>query len=418
MYLYNPLCEYLFTEFYCRDYEKTFIEICDSNINISGEFEVMRTYLYRGMYYFGVHEFEKAYKDFKIMKEMSEEPWNKYKACYWIAFTLGALEWDEQIFLELPEIIREFPDESETPLIKKEYASAQIRYGYKTNNIDLINKGRELLEEILSKPNYMVKWFKDEFVFYIAKSYDYEYKITGNSASVEKAIEKYKEYFNVAEENYSYGYYDNALNNIAEIEIKAGNFDKAAEYLKKALNRNGVISEFDYYENDYENLIDDIRSNLEKCFSIKINPVIEEMEEGDHQLLTAELKDKYGNSLENGTYNIVEWKWKAVGSQDTEYELTVSEQSSDKADLYLKKGNFMDIIVTAECNFELLSENNRGDIFISKVIAVEGDNQVPIMIVNEDDRRIKNIPMINPHNLEGVGMGERCLKTILFSKCI
>ena len=28
------------------------------------------------------------------------------------------------------------------------------------------------------------------------------------------------------------------------------------------------------------------------------------------------------------------------------------------------------------------------------------------MIVNEDDRRIKNIPMINPHNLEGIGMGE------------
>jgi hypothetical protein len=25
---------------------------------------------------------------------------------------------------------------------------------------------------------------------------------------------------------------------------------------------------------------------------------------------------------------------------------------------------------------------------------------------DEEERRIKNIPMINPHNLEGVGMGE------------
>ncbi|MCK9477586.1 MAG: hypothetical protein M0R46_16850 [Candidatus Muirbacterium halophilum] len=43
---------------------------------------------------------------------------------------------------------------------------------------------------------------------------------------------------------------------------------------------------------------------------------------------------------------------------------------------------------------------------VSREFSIEGDNQVPIMIVNEDDRRIKNIPMINPHNLEGVGMGE------------
>ncbi|MCK9476734.1 MAG: hypothetical protein M0R46_12485, partial [Candidatus Muirbacterium halophilum] len=399
MYLYNPLCEYLYIELYCKDYEKTFIEICDFNINMSEEYEIMRTHLYRGMYFFSTWKFEMAYKDFKKMQEISKDSWDKYKASYWIAFTLGALEWDEQIFLELPEIIKEFPNESETPIIKKEYASAQIRYGFKTNNIDLVRKGREFLEEILSKPNYMVNWFKDEFIFYIAKSYDFEYKITGNSALVEKAIEKYKEYFNVAEENYSYGYYDIALNNIAEIEIKAGNFDKASEYLKKALNRNGVIREFDYYEKNYDTLIEDIRANLEKCFSIQINPIIEDMKEGDHQLLIAELKDKYGNSLENGSYNIVEWKWRAVGSQDTEYELTVNEQNSDKATLYLKKGNFMDIIVTAECNFELLSENNRGDIFISKVIAIEGDNQVPIMIVNEDDRRIKNIPILKNENL-------------------
>ncbi|MCK9225828.1 MAG: hypothetical protein M0R46_15300 [Candidatus Muirbacterium halophilum] len=43
---------------------------------------------------------------------------------------------------------------------------------------------------------------------------------------------------------------------------------------------------------------------------------------------------------------------------------------------------------------------------VSREFSIEGDNQVPITIVNENDRRIKNIPMINPHNLEGVGMGE------------
>ncbi|MCK9226080.1 MAG: hypothetical protein M0Q02_13475 [Candidatus Muirbacterium halophilum] len=43
---------------------------------------------------------------------------------------------------------------------------------------------------------------------------------------------------------------------------------------------------------------------------------------------------------------------------------------------------------------------------LKALYSIEGDNQVPITIVNEEDRRIKNIPMINPHNLEGVGMGE------------
>ena len=48
---------------------------------------------------------------------------------------------------------------------------------------------------------------------------------------------------------------------------------------------------------------------------------------------------------------------------------------------------------------------------VSREFTLEGDNQVPIMIVNEEDRRIKNIPMINPHNLEGIGMGENFLRS-------
>ena len=73
-------------------------------------------------------------------------------------------------------------------------------------------------------------------------------------------------------------------------------------------------------------------------------------------------------------------------------------------DFTLYKGNFMDIIVTAKVDFAV-SERS-GSRTVSREFSLEGDNQVPIMIVNEDDRRIKNIPMINPHNLEGVGMGE------------
>ena len=57
-------------------------------------------------------------------------------------------------------------------------------------------------------------------------------------------------------------------------------------------------------------------------------------------------------------------------------------------------------------NSEGVKEGSAQTRVVSREFSLEGDNQVPIMIVNEDDRRIKNIPMINPHNLEGVGMGE------------
>ncbi|MCK9477582.1 MAG: hypothetical protein M0R46_16830 [Candidatus Muirbacterium halophilum] len=78
--------------------------------------------------------------------------------------------------------------------------------------------------------------------------------------------------------------------------------------------------------------------------------------------------------------------------------------NSTQADFTLYKGDFMDIIVTAKVDFSVAERS--GSRTVSREFSIEGDNQVPIMIVNEDDRRIKNIPMINPHNLEGVGMGE------------
>ena len=38
-------------------------------------------------------------------------------------------------------------------------------------------------------------------------------------------------------------------------------------------------------------------------------------------------------------------------------------------------------------------------------VELTGQNEVPIMIVNEKGERINEIPPINPYNLEGVGMG-------------
>ena len=78
----------------------------------------------------------------------------------------------------------------------------------------------------------------------------------------------------------------------------------------------------------------------------------------------------------------------------------------------------MDIIVTAKVDFSVaenrwvrlnsvgVKEGSAQTRVVPREFSLEGDNQVPIMIVNEDDRRIKKISSINPSNIDGIGLGE------------
>ncbi|MCK9477162.1 MAG: hypothetical protein M0R46_14655 [Candidatus Muirbacterium halophilum] len=82
----------------------------------------------------------------------------------------------------------------------------------------------------------------------------------------------------------------------------------------------------------------------------------------------------------------------------------------------------MDIIVKAKVDFSVAERS--GSRTVSREFSIEGDNQVPIMIVNEEDRRIKRIPLVDGSQIRnnwGSQLGVRPVQTVekcsfLFSK--
>ena len=64
----------------------------------------------------------------------------------------------------------------------------------------------------------------------------------------------------------------------------------------------------------------------------------------------------------------------------------------------------MEPIITAKVSFDVKETRGMNRI-VSRTVELTGQNEVPIMIVNEKGERINEIPPINPYNLEGVGMG-------------
>ncbi|MCK9477824.1 MAG: hypothetical protein M0R46_18065 [Candidatus Muirbacterium halophilum] len=77
----------------------------------------------------------------------------------------------------------------------------------------------------------------------------------------------------------------------------------------------------------------------------------------------------------------------------------------------------MDIIVTAKVDFSVaekrwvrlnsagVKESSAQTRVVSREFSIEGDNQVPIMIVNEDDRRINRLSFIYADDLDGASKG-------------
>ncbi|MCK9476420.1 MAG: hypothetical protein M0R46_10890, partial [Candidatus Muirbacterium halophilum] len=152
--------------------------------------------------------------------------------------------------------------------------------------------------------------------------------------------------------------------------------------------------------------------------NVKIEPVIEEMKEGVKKRLTASLVYKDGTPVDMTGLENIQWNWSITGNEDDDYAIEPIRTNSTQADFTLYKGNFMDIIVSAKVDFSVaekrwvrlnsagVKESSAQTRVVSREFSIEGDNQVPIMIVNEDDRRIKNIPMINPDDLEGITSGD------------
>ncbi|MCK9477801.1 MAG: tetratricopeptide repeat protein, partial [Candidatus Muirbacterium halophilum] len=203
-----------------------------------------------------------------------------------------------------------------------------------------------------------------------------------------------------------------AYQELVEIYKKTDNYSKADEMLKKVL---GAYYDSGYYYND--DFVKKAKEIYINTIKVQIEPVIEEMKEGVKKRLTASLVYKDGNPVNMSGLENIQWNWSITGNNDDSYTIEPVRNNSTQADFTLYKGNFMDIIVTAKVDFSVaekrwvrlnsagVKESSAQTRVVSREFSIEGDNQVPITIVNEDDRRIKRIPLVDGSKIKGVKAG-------------
>ncbi|MDD5091933.1 MAG: hypothetical protein PHQ23_13585 [Candidatus Wallbacteria bacterium] len=89
-----------------------------------------------------------------------------------------------------------------------------------------------------------------------------------------------------------------------------------------------------------------------------------------------------------------DWKWECTGTQGVDFNL---DPMGNEARYTHLSGDFMDRIITAKCKIDAgIFTGKRSGKAVDRFVWVEGDNQVPVCLVNEDGRRIKTIPIVNP----------------------
>ena len=230
-----------------------------------------------------------------------------------------------------------------------------------------------------------------------------------NDSYIQEAKQKLEEYKAYAiDDDYFYGlnqadyYYQNTL-----LDIKSNNVEDAVFFITRYLDFLKEIHLYYYETLNKKERIEYVQDYLKSLFKVEVDPVIESMEPGETVTLTAKLVDKDGNEFTlPDSLEVGEFTWEGTANPSYDYTLAVHENDSSKAEFTLVEGDFMDIIITAKVkiNFKELQERY-ASVEIPQHIEIEGDNQVPVMLVNEEGRRITVIPMINPENLEGINMG-------------
>ncbi|MCK9226109.1 MAG: hypothetical protein M0R46_18005, partial [Candidatus Muirbacterium halophilum] len=211
-----------------------------------------------------------------------------------------------------------------------------------------------------------------------------------------------------------------AYNKLAEIEYINLNYEKSQEYIKSSVKYNNEIHYFSYkffgtlytYPMFGEDLtsdcavIDALNFVKDKLIIVRISPVIEDLKPGESIELKADLVYPDKTLVSKEFIKDLEWEWRWTEKNDVcDFEIKRNLTEKNKVTFKLIKGDYTEPIITAKANIEL-NINERKSRMVERKLSLEADNQVPIMIVNEDDRRIKNIPMIDASNLTGIYLGE------------
>ncbi|MDD5091132.1 MAG: tetratricopeptide repeat protein, partial [Candidatus Wallbacteria bacterium] len=141
---------------------------------------------------------------------------------------------------------------------------------------------------------------------------------------------------------------------------------------------------------------------ITRVLRVSITPIVDDMPIGSSEVFTARIV--YADSDETPAHipqpSSGDWKWECTGTQGVDFNL---DPMGNEARYTHLSGDFMDRIITAKCKIDAgIFTGKRSGKSVDKYVWVEGDNQVPVCLVNEDFKRLKYLPMhvpdTNPHD--------------------
>ena len=112
-----------------------------------------------------------------------------------------------------------------------------------------------------------------------------------------------------------------AYQELVTIYKNTGNYSKADEMLKKVL---GAYSDSGYYYND--DFVKKAKEIYIETVKVQIEPVIEDMKEGDTKRLTASLVYEDGTLVDMKGLENIQWNWSITGNNEDSYSLETREK--------------------------------------------------------------------------------------------
>ncbi|MDD5092195.1 MAG: tetratricopeptide repeat protein, partial [Candidatus Wallbacteria bacterium] len=194
----------------------------------------------------------------------------------------------------------------------------------------------------------------------------------------------------------SYGYYDSEEEYRADALLYRGKAREAqGDHSGAHADLAEVVAKYKDRYWWYDLYTTDSKEELKtKVLRVKIDPMIDTIAHGESKTFTASIVYPDDTPASVPQAAATDWQWTCTGNEADGHSF---EFTGNTATYKGGSGDFMDTIITAKCkiNAGMYGAKGRNKV-VEPYIWIEGDNQVPISLVNEDGRRIKFAPMYVP----------------------
>ncbi|MDD5091381.1 MAG: tetratricopeptide repeat protein, partial [Candidatus Wallbacteria bacterium] len=194
----------------------------------------------------------------------------------------------------------------------------------------------------------------------------------------------------------SYGYYDSEEEYRADALLFRGKAREAqGDHRGAHRDLAEVVAKYKDRYWWYDLYTTDSKEELEtRVLRVKIDPMIDTIAQGESKTFTASIVYPDDTPASVPATAATNWQWTCTGTPGEDFNLTSSGNSATYTHL---KGDFSDRIITAKCKINAGMYGAKGrNKAVEPYIWIEGDNQVPVSIVNEDGKRIGRVPKYVP----------------------